>query len=220
MRAESVSKQTPKRNRSRPAGASRGADDRLTWVWVASLAVFTVLHRVVPRLLGLSNESLYFWNLMPVGAMGLFAGAQLRSRYALLVPPAAMLAADLLLIRPLAALGYPSFTAVTPFIYLSYALCALLGRLVGRDETSPVVLGGVSLLASVQFFLVTNFAVWLLGDGTNYPRTFAGLAECYLMAVPFFRNTVAGDLLFTGLFFGLHALAVRLPATREVRPAG
>jgi hypothetical protein len=226
MRSESVREQVQDDNKTRPAGRrprqlspALGGDEagaRLTWAFVVGLAAFTVVHRLVPRLLGLSGEAAFFWNLMPVGALGLFAGARLRSRYAVLVPLAAMLVSDLLLIRPLAALGLPSFYAVTPFVYLSYALCALVGRLVG-GETSPMVLGGASLLASTQFFLVTNFAVWLLGDGALYPRTFAGLAECYVAAIPFFRNTLAGDLLFTGLFFGLYALVVRAAAYRDVR---
>jgi hypothetical protein len=186
------------------------------WAWLIGLTVFTVGYRLVPRL-ALSPGAAFLWNLMPMGALGLFAGARLRSRYALLVPLAAMLASDLLLIRPLAALGHSSFSPLTPLIYLSYALNALLGQLVRRDKSSPMVLGGVSLLASLQFFLLTNFGVWLLGDGTLYPKTLEGLAECYLAGVPFFRNTVLGDLLFTGLFFGLSALAERVLESRKVR---
>ena len=65
-----------------------------------------------------------------------------------------------------------------------------------------------SLAASVSFFAVSNFAVWALWN--MYPKTLAGLAECYTMAIPFFRNTVASDLLFTGAFFGLAALLPHL----------
>jgi hypothetical protein len=39
-----------------------------------------------------------------------------------------------------------------------------------------------------------------------YPRSFSGLMECYLLAIPFFRNTILGDLFYTGVFFGSYEL--------------
>jgi len=60
---------------------------------------------------------------------------------------------------------------------------------------------------------VTNFGVWTLG--TMYPMTAAGLADCYVAAIPFFQNTVAGDLFYATLLFGGFALVERLlPAVR------
>ena len=55
-------------------------------------------------------------------------------------------------------------------------------------------------MASLSFFAISNFAVWALWN--MYPKTLAGLAECYTMAIPFFRNTAVSDLLFAGAFFG------------------
>jgi hypothetical protein len=79
----------------------------------------------------------------------------------------------------------------------------------------PLSLLPACLLGSVQFFVLTNFFAWLGGDGNLYPKTLAGLGECFAAAVPFFKNTVAGDLLYTGLFFGLYALAVRVRTTEK-----
>jgi hypothetical protein len=59
------------------------------------------------------------------------------------------------------------------------------------------------VLSSILFFIVTNFGVWLTGGGWFYPKTWQGLMECYTLAIPFFRNTVAGDLVYTGALFGL-----------------
>src|SRR5579884_2482470 len=109
------------------AEQARNQEWRQVWVWLAVLTAFTALCRVIPRV-ALPPDASFFWHLMPVGALGLFAGARLRSRYAALVPLAAMLLSDLLLWRPLAALGYSPFSWQTPLIYLSLALNAFLGR--------------------------------------------------------------------------------------------
>ena len=54
------------------------------------------------------------------------------------------------------------------------------------------------------FYIVTNFGMWLFSG--IYPRTLAGLEACYVAAIPFFQNTVAGDLVYTALLFGGFAL--------------
>jgi hypothetical protein len=66
-------------------------------------------------------------------------------------------------------------------------------------------------LGALQFFLITNFGVWAFLN--SYPRTVAGLAECYLAGIPFFWNTLAGDAVYAALLFGGFALAQRF-ATR------
>ena len=69
---------------------------------------------------------------------------------------------------------------------------------------------------SVVFYVVTNLGVWLVGD--LYPRTLDGLATCYIAAIPFFRNTLAGDAGYTVALFGGFALAQRyVPSLDERR---
>ena len=188
---------------------------RLTIAFVAFFAVLAVLLRVAPRYLDLGGG---VWNLMPVGALALFAGSRLRTRWAYLVPLGAMLVSDLLLIRPLASLGVFTFTWGTPLIYASFAVYVLIGRLIGQRELSPMVIGGAALVASVQFFLVTNFTVW--PNNPLYPQTLGGLLSCYAAGVPFYRHTLASDLFFSALFFGLHAaLAWGLAPGKARQPA-
>jgi hypothetical protein len=186
----------------------------LTWAFVIAAAAATVAMRLAPRWLGLTEKDSYFWQLMPVGALCLFAGARLRGWQAFLVPPLVMLASDLLLLRPLAQQHLPAFSWGTPLIYASFTLYAVFGRL-ARHTAWPwsVVFGCV--LGTLQFFLVTNFLAWLGDDGTLYPKTFTGLVECYVAGLPFLRNTAAGDLLYTGLFFGLHAVLLHLPQRQK-----
>jgi hypothetical protein len=191
---------------------------RAVWAWAVGMAAFTVLSRVLPRvLLPPEDRQFVLWNLMPVAALALFCGSRLRGAWSFVVPLASMLVADLLLIVPLAKIGQPSFTWMTPVVYASFAASAWIGHAIGRHSLSPVAIGSSALLASVPFFVLTNFAVWLGGDGGDYPKTLAGLDQCYVAAVPFFRNTLLGDLLFTALFFGSHALAVRAAGAGEAR---
>ena len=72
------------------------------------------------------------------------------------------------------------------------------------------------MLGSLQFFLLTNLGVWLVGDGHLYPRTPAGLMACYVAALPFFGRTLAADLGYATVLFGLHAWLSRrvFPAER------
>ena len=90
------------------------------------------------------------------------------------------------------------------WVYVSFALSVCLGFLV-RKRPGYVTVFTASLAGSVLFFLLSNFGVWL--DGTLYPLTTAGLYTCYVAAIPFFRNTLLGDLFYAGLLFGSFAWA-------------
>ncbi len=149
-------------------------------------------------------------NFTPVGSMSLFAGARLRGWQAYLLPLALMAVTD-----PLVG-GYSSST---PWVYASFLISVWLGRYL-RGSENALRIGGVCLAASAQFFAVTNFGVWV-GSGM-YPHTLSGLAACYVSAIPFFGRTLAGDLLYTGALFGLHAWlsrAVYRPERVAVRTA-
>jgi hypothetical protein len=75
-------------------------------------------------------------------------------------------------------------------------------------------IAGAALASSVVFFVVTNFGVWVFGS--RYPKTAAGLLACYVAAIPFFQNTLAGDALYTAVLFGGFAVAEKLfPILRE-----
>ena len=143
-------------------------------------------------------------NFTPVAAMALFGGASFSDkRLAFGLPLAALLLSD-------AVLGfYPGMI----WVYGSFALIACLGRqLQSRHRLLPIA--GMALAGSVLFFALTNFGVWI-SDGL-YPRTPGGLAACYVAAIPFFRNTLAGDLVYVAMLFGGFALAEKqFPTLRE-----
>jgi hypothetical protein len=134
-------------------------------------------------------------NFSPIDAMALFSGAYLGRRWpAFAAPLAAMALSD-------AVLGFYSGFWVT---YLAIALVVLLGS-VALKRVSALRVGGAAIAGSVLFFLVSNFGTWALGG--MYPLTASGLAACYVAAIPFFQNTLAGDLFYSGLLFGGFALA-------------
>ncbi len=143
-------------------------------------------------------------NVTPVGALGLFGAAYFSRKYlAFLVPLAAMWASDLLLNNLVYARLYPDMYEGfawfgNPWVYLSFGLIVLLGFGLLRKIRLSTLLGA-SLGASVLFFLITNFGVWL--STPLYPKTSAGLISCYAMGIPFFWNTMLGDLFFTGVLF-------------------
>ena len=176
----------------------RSNDNGLAWRCATGLSVVAGLVRLFPY---------HPPNFTPVGALGLFGGARLRPWLAFTLPFAVMAATDLAL---WALKGYPPFD---PFVYGSFLVNVALGSWLLRKTNSPWRVGAVSLLASVQFFLVTNFGVW--AAGRLYPKTPAGLALCYWEGLPFFGYTVAGDLFFVAVLFGLYAVALSAAERRK-----
>lgn len=136
-------------------------------------------------------------NVAPIAAMALFGGFYLGKKYALIVPLIALFASDILI----------GFHSTMPFVYASFLLIGLIGLWLQKRKSLNLVLGA-TLFSSFLFFLITNFGVWSVGD--LYPRTLDGLIKCFYLALPFFRNTVVGDLIFVGLFFGSFELALRV----------
>jgi hypothetical protein len=206
----------------------RAGEARLTLVTILVLGVVAALMRAAPYYLRLPAESAFLWNLMPIGALCLFAGSRLRSRSAWLVPLGVMLVSDLLIAYPLWKMGYPAFSLTrTPIIYLSFAAYVALGRMIRPGELSPPVIGGAALLASVQFFVLTNFASWLVDIQSalpDYTPTPGGLAACFLAGIPFYKQTLAADLLGSALIFAAHAALVhalrRAPGVAPAVPTG
>ncbi|HVA62391.1 MAG TPA: DUF6580 family putative transport protein [Terriglobales bacterium] len=139
------------------------------------------------------------WNFTPVIAMLLLAGCYMKARQ-LWLPIAALVASDFVL--NLFVYHAPGgldqfFTWAAYLVVLALALVALKGKV-----RVPALLG-TTVASSTLFFLISNFGVWI--GSQLYPHTWSGLATCYLMGVPFFRNAALGDMLYVGAFFSLYA---------------
>lgn len=145
-------------------------------------------------------------NVAPVSALAMFGAATLPRRWSWAVPIGLMLLSD-------AIIGWYHLPVMIS-VYLSFAGSLGLGLWL-RRRLGVWPLLGATLSGSVLFFLVTNAAVWAF-DGM-YPMTLAGLGQSYTAALPFFRNTVLGDLGYTTLFFGLYGCAVVLARALNTR---
>jgi uncharacterized protein DUF6580 len=161
-----------------------------------------VLGAIVMRLLP------HPWNATPLGAMFLFSGATFRGKKeSLLVPFVALLVSDFAVNRMLYA-GKPAW--FSPWTWSAFLVIGLIGWAL-REKISFRGVAVAAMVGSVSFFFITNFGVW--AAGVMYPRTSAGLAACFVAALPFFRETLVGDLAYSALLFGSYEwLRRRRPA--------
>jgi hypothetical protein len=144
------------------------------------------------------------WMFTPVVGSLLFFGAR-GSRRQLWIPFVLLAASDVLLTK--LVYSYP-FTSDHYVTFAWYAAILWLGTKLGtKTKWLPVI--GAALASSVSFYLITNFVAWAWLD--MYPKNLSGLIMSYTAALPFFRQAVAGDLIFTTAMFAtpmaLHALS-------------
>jgi len=134
-------------------------------------------------------------NFAPIAAMALFGGAYFTKKWAaFLIPLAAMFVTDLFL----------GFHTTMWAVYLSFILIVVLGMVIIKQKKIGNIFFA-SVIASVSFFIITNFGVWI--STPYYEKTGAGLAACYTAAIPFFHQTLLGDLFFVAILFGVYELA-------------
>ncbi|MCX6154189.1 MAG: hypothetical protein NT007_08515 [Candidatus Kapabacteria bacterium] len=145
-------------------------------------------------------------NFTPLMAISLFTGAFISDRrLAFVLPLTAMLISD-------AIIGFYPFAYA---IYLSFGVAVVLGITISKKVNLINVIA-VSFASSISFFILTNFVYWLASGG--YPMNLAGLADCYIKAIPFYRNMIAGDGIYVFVLFGAFALAEKfVPALQKVK---
>lgn len=155
-------------------------------------------------------------NVAPVAAIAMFAGFYFRSWLMAAILPLAVMGISDYFIG-----GYDRATML--LIHAGLALpvaCGLvLKRWMASSNSSVIrrvlVVAAGSLAGSCLFFLISNFATWIWSD--MYEHSAAGLAHCYFNALPFFRETLRGDLFFNAVLFGGYDLATRLHSSRATR---
>src|SRR6266404_4121517 len=171
------------------------------------LAYLFIVVALLFRALNVSGLPIHLLNFTPVAAALLFFGAR-QPRKRIWIPVGLLALSDVLLNFHY---GY-KFTADFFVTIAWYAAIAWLGNALLNKEAKPLRIGAASLVASVSFFLISNFMVWVVWD--MYAKNFGGLLACYTAALPFFRNTVTSDLLFSAVFFGI-AYLVKAHAGEE-----
>jgi len=178
---------------------------------IFGLIAYAVIVRLVPYFLSLFGMSInpettiWPWNFSPLGALCLFGAARFsQRRWSFLVPAAVLLTSSV----GIGVLSGHADWAFPPIVFVVLG-CFLLTTTLGlwlRKRRTFASIAGTALLAETIFFLVTNFAMWALGDGTLYPHTLPGLGACYIAGIPFFRNSLIGMGVFGTVLFRLPAM--------------
>ncbi len=190
------------------------------WGFLAGLFGYMLLMRLMPYLLKSLGVSIdpttmsYPWNFSPALAICLFGGAFFPSRLAAVVWPLLTFFVGDLGIWLLSGHRDWAFHSGTLVVYVSVAACTALGMLL-RNRVSFTRTVGVGFASCTLFYLVTNFAVWAFMS--TYPHTWHGLLECYVAAIPFYRNSLAGTAFYGAILFS--PLGIRLFAPQVQTPA-
>ena len=155
------------------------------FILISVAVLLAALSRLVPHLP----------NFTPIAAIALMGGAFYSDkRMAFVIPFLAMILSDLFL----------GFHNTIWSVYLSFVFIVLIGYTLRNNlKVHSVIIA--SLSSSVLFFILTNFAVWF--GSTFYTQDISGLIFCYESAIPYFANTVMGDVFYTTVLFGAYYLA-------------
>lgn len=163
--------------------------EKLFLVLIVVLGVTSVFLRLLPHMP----------NFAPIGALALFTGLYTARKWLLFTPVVVMFISDIFV-------GFYNWKIML-VVYLSFLVYAFIGRIVKNNKSVFTIMGG-TFAGALLFYITTNFAVWAFFG--MYPHTLQGLVLCYEMALPFFRNSLMGDLFYVGAFVGAYELAAKL----------
>ena len=139
-------------------------------------------------------------NFTPMAAIALFAGFIFVKRYmAIFAVVATMLLCDYFAFGSLSANWFGSKSMFVVYLAL---LFPIVFKNFLQKKLGILRVAGAALTSSTIFFIATNFAVWAFSP--MYAKTFEGFVLCYTMAIPFFQNTIAGDMVWSGIIFGTY----------------
>ena len=166
-------------------------------IFTFSLILLAVLSRLLP----------HAPNIAPITALALFSGVYLDKRHAFLIPMAALLISDFVI----------GFYSGIEWVYGSFLAIGLIGLWL-RKHPGVISTAGATIAGSMLFFIVTNLGVWISSPGM-YPHTLAGLGLCYEAAIPFFRNTLIGDVGYVAAMFGVFEVVRRYTPALQREPS-
>ena len=127
-------------------------------------------------------------NFTPILATAIYTPYLINDRWiAMAIPLLAMFIADIVI----------GFHPYMLWVYGAIGLSTLISDWSMQFNKKYIQLGAMAIVSSVLFFIITNFAVWTMLD--YYPKTIDGLIMCYTMAIPFFKNTLLGTIVYTSL---------------------
>ena len=152
--------------------------------FIISFIVLLIISRLIP----------HPPNFTPIIAASIFGPVFLSNKiYGIAIPIIAMFISDLLI-------------GTHTYQFIVYGTLISISLLV-PSKKNKILFSFFTISSCVWFFITTNFAVWALWD--FYPKTFEGLLSAYILAVPFFKNTLLSTLFFAFIFWHLHSLFIK-----------
>ena len=137
---------------------------------IIGLIVFAILTRLIP----------HPPNFAPLTAIALFSAINFNNNLLkFFIPLVSLIIFDFII----------GFSLINIFVYLSFIVIILVGNHFKKIKLKSI------LISSIVFFIISNFGVWIIG----YPKTVNGIIMCYTAAIPFFINTILGDLFYSFL---------------------
>ena len=126
-------------------------------------------------------------NFTPILAAGIFSGYYFKNFFmSLFIIILCMFLGDL----------YLGIHDTMFFTYISLIAVVAVGFYIKKFKSLEILFGGI--ISSVCFFIITNFGAWLTLD--MYEKSFSGLISSYVLAIPFFQNTLVSTILYLFLF--------------------
>ncbi len=166
-------------------------------------AYLLILVALLSRVLLAAYPHPEWFNFTAVTGALIYFGAK-RSWREMLAPLAVLMATDYFLTTQIYA--YPFRVQGYVITWAWYLMVMALGWILLNARTSFVRVAAGVVLGPTSFFVVSNYTVWLSG---LYPHTLAGLRDCYIAALPFYRNDLIATGVVAGLAFGVPALLRR-----------
>ena len=152
--------------------------ERYRNIVIASIVILAVLSRLVP----------HPPNFAPITGIALFSSKKINNKlFGIILPIIPLFISDLFI----------GISFINIFVYISFIIIYFLGSISQKIDVKSV------FFSSVIFFILTNLGVWYLG----YPKNIEGLITCFTLAVPFFINTILGDLFYSFIFFRSYKVA-------------
>ena len=171
----------------------------------AMLILFAALTRLFP----------HYPNFTAIGAIAIFGGTMVNDRkLAFLLPLAALFISDVCLELFTGVQGF--YGKGQFFVYGAFLLITWLSTFIRKKNVLNIGLAAV--WSGLIFFILSNFGEWLFSPVNLYPRTFAGLMEGYIAAIPFYKgevfgsfflNTIFGNVFYSALLFGAYYMMTK-----------
>jgi hypothetical protein len=163
------------------------------------IAVLLILAAAISRVL------MYPHNFSPMIGMAIFAGAIIKDKkLAFALPLFSMFLSDVMFEVFKIAPGFWGWGQL-----VGYGIFALI-TVIAFSLKKPTVLkvAGYSIISSVIFFVLSNAAFFILDNPIyhTYTQNFNGFINCYVQAIPFFRTSLAADLVYSAVLFGSYYL--------------